>query len=79
MVRTTLELDDDVVAAAKELAMIESVYQKQFGTAALVTTTRVMLMQKFFDSVASRVKHSFSARANSPSSSSLPKNFPRAY
>ncbi|MFC3108547.1 dynamin family protein [Undibacterium arcticum] len=43
----------------KELAMIESVYQKQFTTAALMTTTRVMLMEKFFDSIASRVKHSF--------------------
>jgi hypothetical protein len=43
----------------KELAMIESVYQKQFGTAAMLTTSRVVLMQKFFDSIASRVRHSY--------------------
>lgn len=43
----------------RELAMIESVYHKQFGTAALLTTSRVVLMQKFFDSIASRVRHSF--------------------
>ena len=39
--------------------MIEGVYQKQFGAATLMTTTRVVLMQKFFDSIASRVKQSF--------------------
>ena len=43
----------------KELAMIEDVYQKQFGTMALLTTSRAVLMQKFFDSIASRVRHSF--------------------
>lgn len=43
----------------KELDMIEDVYQKQFGAATLLTTTRVTLMQKFFDSIASRVKQSF--------------------
>ncbi len=43
----------------QELAMIESVYQKQFGTTALLTTSRVVLMQKFVDSIASRVRHSF--------------------
>lgn len=43
----------------KEIAMIENIYQKQFGTAALMTTPQVVLMQKFFDSIASRVKQSF--------------------
>jgi translation elongation factor EF-G len=43
----------------QEIRMIESVYQKQFGTAALLTTPQVTLMQKFFDSIASRVKHSY--------------------
>ena len=43
----------------KDLEMIESTYQKQFGAATLLTTSRVVLMQKFFDSIASRVKHSF--------------------
>lgn len=43
----------------QEIIMIEGVYQKQFGTATLLTTSRVVLMEKFFDSVASRVKQSF--------------------
>jgi hypothetical protein len=43
----------------KEIAMIEGVYQKQFGTAVLMTTPQVVLMQKFFDSIASRVKQTF--------------------
>jgi hypothetical protein len=43
----------------KEIDQIEAIYQAQFGTAALLTTTRVTLMEKFFDSIASRVKHSF--------------------
>lgn len=43
----------------RELTMIEGVYQKQFGTAAMLTTSRVVLMQKFFDSIASRVRHSY--------------------
>jgi hypothetical protein len=43
----------------QELKMIEGVYQKQFGTATLLTTPQVVLMRKFFDSIASRVKQSF--------------------
>jgi hypothetical protein len=43
----------------QELKMIEGVYQKQFGTATIMTTPQVVLMQKFFDSIASRVKQSF--------------------
>ncbi len=43
----------------KEVVMIEGVYQKQFGATNLMTTSRAILMQKFFDSIASRVKHSF--------------------
>lgn len=42
-----------------EIEMIEGIYQKQFGTAVIMTTPQVVLMQKFFDSIASRVKHSF--------------------
>lgn len=41
-----------------ELDMIEGVYQKQFGAAALMTMPQVVLMQKFFESIASRVKQS---------------------
>lgn len=43
----------------KEIAMIERIYHQQFGTATLMTTPQVILMQKFFDSIASRVKQSF--------------------
>lgn len=43
----------------KEIAAIETVYQKQFTTATMLTTPQVILMQKFFDSIASRVKQSF--------------------
>jgi hypothetical protein len=43
----------------QELTMIEGVYQKQFGTATIMTTPQVVLMRKFFDSIASRVKQSF--------------------
>jgi hypothetical protein len=43
----------------KELRMIEGIYEKQFGTATVMTTPQVVLMQKFFDSIASRVKQSF--------------------
>ncbi|HYD79092.1 MAG TPA: dynamin family protein [Paucimonas sp.] len=43
----------------QEIRMIEGIYQKQFGTAAIMTTPQVVLMQKFFDSIASRVKQSF--------------------
>ena len=38
---------------------IEAVYHKQFGTATLLTTSRVVLMEKFFDTIASRVRRSF--------------------
>jgi hypothetical protein len=43
----------------KEILLIEGVYHKQFGAAAILTTPQVVLMQKFFDSIASRVKQSF--------------------
>ncbi len=43
----------------EEIRMIEGVYHKQFNTTAILTTPQVVLMQKFFDSIASRVKQSF--------------------
>ncbi|NMM25976.1 MAG: GTPase [Glaciimonas sp.] len=46
-----------------EIDLIETAYQKQFGAAAIMTTPQVVLMQRFFDSIISRVKHSF-LRAN---------------
>jgi hypothetical protein len=48
----------------KEIGMIEGVYQKQFGAAAILTMPQMALMTKFFDSIASRVKQSF-LQANS--------------
>lgn len=42
-----------------EIALIEGIYHKQFGATALMTAPKVVLMQKFFDSIASRVKQSF--------------------
>ena len=43
----------------QEIQMVEDIYHKQFGTAMVMTTPRAVLMQKFFDSIASRVKRSF--------------------
>ncbi|GAA4022905.1 dynamin family protein [Actimicrobium antarcticum] len=44
----------------KEIDMIEGIYQRQFGAAVMLTTRNGVLMQKFFESIASRVKQSFS-------------------
>jgi hypothetical protein len=41
---------------ADEINLIEAAYQKQFGAGAMLTTPQLVLMQKFFDSIASRVK-----------------------
>jgi len=43
----------------QEIHLIESIYHKQFGATTIMTTPQVVLMQKFFDSIASRVKQSF--------------------
>jgi ElaB/YqjD/DUF883 family membrane-anchored ribosome-binding protein len=40
----------------KEVTMIEQLYHKQFGATTVMTTPQVVLMQKFFDSIASRVR-----------------------
>ena len=45
----------------REVTDIEAIYYKQFGTATLITTSRVVLMEKFFDSIASRVRKCFKA------------------
>ena len=42
---------------ADDVAAVEAAYHKQFGAGALLTTPQAALMQKFFDSIASRVKH----------------------
>lgn len=46
-----------------EIAVIDTVYQQQFGAAAILTTSQLTLMQKFFNSIALRVKQTF-LRAN---------------
>lgn len=45
----------------EEIDAIEAIYMKQFGTATLLITSRGTLLERFFDSIASRVKHSFRA------------------
>jgi hypothetical protein len=48
---------------ADEIGAIEAAYQKQFGAGAMLTTPQLVLMQRFFDSIASRVKQNL-ATAN---------------
>jgi len=42
-----------------EIDAIEAVYLKQFGTATLLITSRATLLERFFDSIASRVLRTF--------------------
>jgi hypothetical protein len=44
-----------------EIDAIEAIYQKQFGTATLLVTSRGTLLQRFFDSIAARVRRTFRA------------------
>jgi hypothetical protein len=44
-----------------EIDAIEAIYLKQFGTATLLMTSRGTLLERFFDSIASRIKHVFRA------------------
>jgi hypothetical protein len=46
-----------------EIGAIEAAYQKQFGAGVMLTTPQVVLMQRFFDSIASRVRQNL-ATAN---------------
>jgi hypothetical protein len=43
----------------REIDEIEALYQRQFGAAAMVTTSRVVLVERFFDTIASRVRKAF--------------------
>jgi len=43
----------------REVDAIEAIYARQFGTAALLVTSRGTLLERFFDSIASRVKFVF--------------------
>ena len=45
----------------RELDKIEDVYTKQFGTTTLLMTSRSQIMERFFDSIASRVRRTFRA------------------
>ncbi len=45
----------------RELDKIEDVYSKQFGTTTLLMTSRSSIMERFFDSIASRVRRTFRA------------------
>ena len=44
-----------------ELDEVEALFLKQFGTATLLMTSRATLLERFFDSIASRVRHVFRA------------------
>ena len=44
-----------------EIDAIEAIWQKQSGTATLLITSRGTLLERFVDSIAARVKHSFRA------------------
>jgi predicted nucleic acid-binding Zn-ribbon protein len=44
-----------------EIDAIEAIYLKQFGTTTLLITSRGTLLDRFFDSIAARVKHTFRA------------------
>jgi len=43
----------------RDIDAIEAVYIKQFGTATLLMTSRSVLMERFFDSIASRVRRTW--------------------
>jgi len=42
-----------------EIDAIEAIYLKRFGTATLLITSRGALLERFFDTIVSRVKHAF--------------------
>jgi hypothetical protein len=44
-----------------EIDAIEALYLKQFGTTTLLMTSRAALLERFFDSIASRVRRTFRA------------------
>ncbi|QYF94768.1 dynamin family protein [Massilia sp. PAMC28688] len=45
----------------REIDKIEEVYQKQFGTTTLLVTSRSSIVERFFDSIASRVRRTYRA------------------
>jgi len=45
----------------EEIDAIEALYARQFGTATLLMTSRATLMERFFDSIASRMRRVFRA------------------
>jgi hypothetical protein len=53
----TMPMPLSLARYAAEIDAIEAVYVKQFGTATLLMTSRGVLLERFFDSIASRIKH----------------------
>jgi septal ring factor EnvC (AmiA/AmiB activator) len=45
----------------EEIDAVEALYARQFGTATLLMTSRATLLERFFDSIASRVRRTFRA------------------
>ncbi|KFI08022.1 dynamin family protein [Massilia sp. BSC265] len=45
----------------REIDEVEELFLKQFGTATLLMTSRATLLERFFDSIASRLRHIFRA------------------
>ncbi|MES2900127.1 MAG: dynamin family protein [Pseudomonadota bacterium] len=45
----------------REIDKVEEVYTKQFGTATLLMTSRSVIMERFFDSIASRIRRIYRA------------------
>ncbi|MFC5459599.1 dynamin family protein [Massilia niabensis] len=45
----------------EEIDAVEALYARQFGTATLLMTSRATLLERFFDSIASRVQRTFRA------------------
>ncbi|MGS0744016.1 GTPase, partial [Glaciimonas sp. GG7] len=43
----------------QEISLIEAAYRRQFGAVTLLKTSQVVLMQRFFEAIASRVRMSF--------------------
>ena len=60
----TLPMPFSLAPYRAELDTIETIYSKTFGTATLLTTSRVTLMEKFFDTIASRVRGCFKSANN---------------
>jgi len=57
----TLPMPLSLARYRAEVDAIEAIYLKQFGTATLLITSRGTLLERFFDSIAARLKRTFRA------------------